>query len=170
MAGNAAEYIDIPPVASVYLERGGEMHGDSSVSHVDKYQTDNRDGYSYDGFRVVKLGASTSPTYASWAGANGVTGDPSEDSNNDGVANGVAYFMKDAGLLTNPGIVGGSVTWPNGGNINSDIQFVVQTSSDLQTWADVLVGDPKLNNQSGSVSYELTGASPRFVRLKVTPN
>jgi formylglycine-generating enzyme required for sulfatase activity len=175
MAGNAAEYIDIPPVASVYLERGGEMHGDSSVSHVDKYQTDNRDGYSYDGFRVVKLGASTSPTYASWAGANGVIGGPSGDSNNDGVANGVAYFMKDAGLLTNPGIDGtGKVTWPNGGNIaNSEYgvtkQFVVQTSSDLQTWADVDVGAVVLTNPN-EVSYTLTGASPQFARLKVTPN
>jgi len=27
-----------------------------------------------------------------------------------------------------------------------------------------------LTNNTGSVSYTLTGASPRFVRLKVTPN
>jgi autotransporter-associated beta strand protein len=119
--------------------------------------------------------------YASWAGANGISLNPSEDTNNDGVANGVAYFMNVTGLATNPGINGitKQVTWPNGGNINSDqygIQFVVQTSSDLQTWTDI-VGtgpspDPNLSNQSGSVSYTLTltDPSPRFVRLKVTPN
>lgn len=61
MAGSAKEYIDIPPVASEYLMRGGFMHGDSSASHVDQYQNDDRDGYSYDGFRVAKLGAAPTP-------------------------------------------------------------------------------------------------------------
>jgi hypothetical protein len=117
--------------------------------------------------------------YFTWAAANGISLIPSEDSNNDGVANGVAYFMNATGLATNPAINGsGQVTWPNGGNINSDqygIQFVVQTSSDLQTWTDVVgtgpTADPNLSNIAGSVSYTLpTGAAKSFVRLKVTPN
>ena len=58
-------------------------------------------------------------------------------------------------------------------------QFVVQTSSDLQSWNDVADTDPNLiltdysagpPAVDGSLSYTLTGASPRFVRLKVTPN
>jgi sulfatase modifying factor 1 len=124
------------------------------------------------GFRMAAAAAS-SPTYDTWAAAQvpPVTGGPSGDSNNDGVANGVAYFMKDAGLLTNPGIVGGSVTWTNGGNIPSDqygTQFVVQTSSDLQNW---IVPTTGVVNQAGSVSYTLpTGEAKIFVRLKVTPN
>ncbi|MCX6867778.1 MAG: hypothetical protein NTV46_16480 [Verrucomicrobia bacterium] len=114
--------------------------------------------------------------YATWAGANGISPNPSDDTNNDGVANGVAYFMNATGLATNPGINGTTkqVTWPNGGKINSDqygTQFVVQISSNLQTWTDVpATGDPNLSNLSGSVSYTLTGASPSFARLKVTPN
>ena len=132
------------------------------------------------------LALSEAPTtgYAVWANANGVSLIPSEDSNNDGVANGVAYFMNVTGLTTNPAINGTTkqVTWPNGGKILSGqygIEFVVQTSSDLQTWTDVLDTDTSLINTDysagppavdGSLSYTLTGASPRFVRLKVTPN
>jgi hypothetical protein len=120
--------------------------------------------------------------YASWATTNSITGDPSDDSNNDGVANGVAYFMNATGLATNPGInSSGQVTWPNGGNILSGqygTEFVVQTSSDLQKWVDVPSGQLDANTDyaagppavDGSLSYTLTGASPRFVRLKVTPN
>ena len=123
--------------------------------------------------------------YTSWAATNAGGQEASQDSNNDGVANGVAYFMNATGLATNPAINGTTkkVTWPNGGKIPSDqygIQFVVQTSSDLQTWADVpATGDPNLINTNysagppavdGELSYTLTGTSPRFVRLKVTPN
>jgi hypothetical protein len=51
-------------------------------------------------------------------------------------------------------------------------QFVVQTSSDLTTWADVLVGDlaTKTDGPGGFLIYTLTGSAPRFVRLKVTPD
>ncbi|MCX6877372.1 MAG: autotransporter-associated beta strand repeat-containing protein [Verrucomicrobia bacterium] len=113
--------------------------------------------------------------YASWAATNAGGQPANQDFNNDGVANGVAYFMNKAGLTTNPGINGTTkqVTWPNGGNIPStdyDTQFVVQTSSDLQSWADVPAGDANLINIPASVSYTQSGASPRFVRLKVTPN
>jgi hypothetical protein len=113
--------------------------------------------------------------YTTWATANGASNQPSEDTNNDGVANGVAYFMNATGLSTNPGINGtGKVTWPNGGNIPRSAygtQFVVQTSTNLQNWVDVPGTDPKLSNTAGSVSYTLpTGAAKSFVRLKVTPN
>ncbi|MCX6878028.1 MAG: autotransporter-associated beta strand repeat-containing protein [Verrucomicrobia bacterium] len=114
--------------------------------------------------------------YASWASANGISANPSDDSNNDGVTNGVAYFMNVTGLSTNPAINGTTkkVTWPNGGNIanseyGADKQFVVQTSSDLQTWTNVAAGAVDLTNPN-EVSYTLTGASPSFARLKVTPN
>jgi hypothetical protein len=111
--------------------------------------------------------------YTSWAATNAGGQTAEKDSNNDGVANGVAYFMNATGLATNPGInSSGQVTWPNGGNIPSSAygtQYVVQTSSDLQTWTDVAVGAVDLTNPN-EVSYTLTGASPRFVRLKVTPN
>ena len=117
-------------------------------------------------------------TFAGWAAAQipPVSGGVVGDSNNDGVQNGIAYFMDEAGLITNPGITGNTVTWPNGGNIASseygaDKQFVVQTTPDLVNWTPVGAGDPNLSNTAGSVSYTLpTGAGKLFARLIVTPN
>ena len=127
---------------------------------------------------TLSLGSGT-PTYASWATTNGVSSTPSADSNNDGVQNGVAYFMNDNGLIANPGLTGNTVTWPNGGNIPSteygaDKQFVVQTSPDLLNWTPVDIGDPKLANTANSVSYTLLPPEPGedmlFVRFVVMPD
>jgi hypothetical protein len=82
------------------------------------------------------------------------------------------------GFTANPGLVGNTVTWPNGGNIPSSeygTQYVVQTSSDLVTWGDETEGDVDQNgtNTASSLSYTLDPANnpgKQFVRLKVTPN
>jgi hypothetical protein len=115
-----------------------------------------------------------SGSYASWATTNGVTGAVNADSNQDGVPNGIAYFMNATGRATLPGVVGSTVTWTNGGNIPSSAygsRFVVQTSSDLVTWTPVSVTDPKLSNTVGSVSYTLPpDVGKTFVRLSVTPD
>jgi hypothetical protein len=162
-------------------EFGSPVAIDGNVALVGANLDDTTQSNS--GAVYIYTGPPPATGYATWAGANSISLIPSEDTNNDGVANGVAYFMNVTGLATNPAINGTTkkVTWPNGGNINSDqygIQFVVQTSSDLQTWTNVLVGDPNLINTSavvsppsdGELSYTLTGASPQFARLKVTPN
>ncbi|MCX6879000.1 MAG: hypothetical protein NTW21_35105, partial [Verrucomicrobia bacterium] len=89
------------------------------------------------GFRTrpIRMGTTGTggTTYADWATANGVIGDPNGDSNNDGVQNGIAYFMDDTGRITNPSLnAGNTVTWTNGGKIPSSAygtQFVVQTST-----------------------------------------
>lgn len=120
-------------------------------------------------------------TFAGWAAAQmpPVSGGVVGDFNNDGVQNGIAYFMDDTGLITNPGITGNTVTWPNGGNIPSteygaDKQFVVQTSPDLLNWTPVDIGDPKLANTASSVSYTLLPPEPGedklFVRFVVMPD
>ena len=117
--------------------------------------------------------------YFPWAGINVGHDFPHVDTNNDGVLNGVAYFMDQPGLITLPGVVTAmngtkSVTWPNAGkiphtqyNANSGEWFVVETSIDLQSWEPVASLDANLSNQSGSISYTLTGSAPLFVRLKV---
>ncbi|OYV06770.1 MAG: hypothetical protein CFE26_04520, partial [Verrucomicrobiales bacterium VVV1] len=115
--------------------------------------------------------------YSTWAGTN-VGGDAANlDTDKDGVANGVEYFMNAAaGFTANPAIVSGAITWPNGGNIPASAygtQFVVQTSPNLSTWTDVPVGNltTNTNGPSGSLIYTLpTGSGTLFVRLKVTPN
>jgi hypothetical protein len=114
------------------------------------------------------------PTYASWAALN-VGGQPANlVYNNDGVQNGIKFFMNaPPGFTANPSLVGRTVTWPNGGNMPSSAygsQFVVQTSTDLVNWTDVLVSDPNLTNSAGAVSYTLSGTGKQFTRLKVTPD
>ncbi len=115
--------------------------------------------------------------YTSWASTN-VGGDAANvDTDKDGVANGVEYFMNSAaGFTANPGLVAGAITWPNGGNIPASAygtQFVVQTSPNLSTWTDVPLGSltTNTNGPSGSLTFTLpTGSPTLFVRLKVTPN
>jgi hypothetical protein len=110
-------------------------------------------------------------TYFAWAffNADGQAG--SGDFDGDGVANGVEYFMGETGstFTANPGVTGGAVSWPRGVSYTGvyGTHHIVQTSSNLSTWTDVLVNDPNLDNGS-PLEYTLpTGAGPLFVRLKV---
>lgn len=127
------------------------------------------------GFGFIESLTGAASGYATWAAANVDSGLANEDGNNDGVDNGVAYFMNDAGVITLPGIDGtNKITWTNGGNIASGqygTEFVVQTSPDLISWTDVDAEDPNLDNAAGHVSYTLpTGSGKLFVRLVVAPN
>jgi hypothetical protein len=110
--------------------------------------------------------------YDYWAVANAGGQAANLDFDNDGVSNGIEYFMNAApGFTANPGFIGNTVTWPNGGNIPSSAygtQFSVQTSSDLASWTNVPASDSGLNNAASSLSYGVLGASKQFVRLKVT--
>jgi hypothetical protein len=115
--------------------------------------------------------------YAGWTTANAGGQAANLDWDNDGVSNGVEFFMNAApGFTANPGLDGSKkVTWTNGGIIPSSdygIQFVVQTSADLTTWEDVSEGglEDNTNGPGGSLSYIVTGEGKQFVRLKVTPN
>jgi hypothetical protein len=130
------------------------------------------DGYVYSAVDNFKLEAVLTP-YQSWAAANAGGQTADLDYDQDGVSNGVEFFMNAApGFTANPGLDGSNkITWTNGGNIPSSeygTQFVVETSSDLTTWEDVLVQD--LDTNDGSLSYILNGSGKQFVRLKVTPN
>jgi autotransporter-associated beta strand protein len=110
-------------------------------------------------------------SYAAWADTNGVTGAANADANQDGVPNGIAYFVGETGSITLPRIDGYTVTWDNGGNIPSSAygsKFFVETSSDLVSWTVVGASDGNLRNTAASVSYTIpSGAVKTFVRLKV---
>nr|MDH4444731.1 PQQ-dependent sugar dehydrogenase [Akkermansiaceae bacterium] len=132
------------------------------------------------GAEISTLSTLTGPpadSYGAWALANGVDGAAAADANQDGVPNGIAYFMGETGRITPPSIVPNdngtyTITWENGGNIPSSAygsKFFVETSSDLVSWT--VVGANDLNsNIATEVSYEIqpgTVERKTFVRLKV---
>ena len=81
--------------------------------------------------------------------------------------------MDDSGVITLPGIVGGAITWVNGGNIPASAygtEFVVETSQNLVDWTPVDSGDLTTNDDT-TLTYTLpTGQGKWFARLTVTPN
>ena len=128
--------------------------------------------YVAGGISNVTITVTTKPSYALWASTNAGGQTADLDWDNDGVTNGVEYFMNAApGITANPALDSyNKITWTNGGNISSykyGTQFVVETSSDLTTWDEVAEGD--LDSNNGSLSYILTGAGKQFARLKVMP-
>ena len=119
------------------------------------------------GFQLVEVPPATD--YAAWATTNGATGQtPDQDHDNDGVENGVEYFMGQTGssFTAMPGLdATNKVTWP--ANATYEGTYEVQTSPDLDTWTNV---DPKPAPTGGSLSYTLpSGAGKLFLRLLVTP-
>ncbi len=113
--------------------------------------------------------------YSEWARINANSQSPSEDYDQDGIDNGIEFFMNSGvGSTANPNLVNGVITWPNGGKIPPSAygsQFIVQTSSDLSEWADVQITDSNLSNTNVAVSYTLQpGAGRCFVRFIVTPD
>lgn len=124
---------------------------------------------------TLSLTVAAGSGYSAWASTNAGSQTPDLDFDNDGVKNGVEYFMNaTTGFTANPVLNGSNtVTWTNGGNIPSSAYgttFVVQTSPDLSNWTNVpATGDPNLSNTAGSVSYTLSGSGSKFVRLAVTP-
>lgn len=167
-SGGALEITGNETVSTLFIE-GVEM-AEGTYGATGSGAT-NIDDTHFTGTGVLTVGAG----YDSWAALHAGGQAANLDYDLDGVSNGVEYFMNAAtGFTANPGIVSGSVTWTNGGNIPSSAygtQFVVQTSGNLTSWTNVDSSDSNLSNTAGSVSYTLpTGSGKWFVRLVVTAN
>ncbi len=129
----------------------------------------------------LKLNASAGG-YSAWQTANGTTQTMNLDHDNDGVANGVEYFLggntSTSGYTALPSILGNTVTWVSHSSYNGAFgtDFKVQSSSDLSTWTDATTsgtpGVPGTVYLSGhQVIYSLPeGSSKIFVRLVVNSN
>jgi len=99
--------------------------------------------------------------YAGWAATYAGGQAANLDYNNDGVANGIAYFMGATGRATLPGVVNGHVAWPHDASATG-ITYKVLTSANLADWTDVTA------DAGGFLTYTLpTGDPTRFVRLEV---
>ncbi|MES2924064.1 MAG: autotransporter-associated beta strand repeat-containing protein [Verrucomicrobiota bacterium] len=104
--------------------------------------------------------------FTAWTVANAGGQASDLDHDNDGVRNGVEYFMGLTGssFTANPGIVNNKVTWPKDPAFSGT--YTVQTSPDLFTWTNVpsaVVGN--------TVEYTVpAGQGTFFVRLDVVPN
>jgi len=125
-----------------------------------KIAADNPAGGYSGSSAVANVVLETAPiNYASWAAVN-VGGQPANLSyNNDGVQNGIKFFMNaPPGFTANPALIGGAVTWTNGGNIPSSAygtQFAVQTSSDLAVWRDVPGNAVNLSNTAAALTWRI---------------
>ncbi|MCX6878074.1 MAG: autotransporter-associated beta strand repeat-containing protein [Verrucomicrobia bacterium] len=128
------------------------------------YKTEALSLYAISGIITVPAAGG----YATWAHDYAGDGVPNEDYNNDGVANGVAFFMGMDGLATNPGVVNGTVTWPY---LNEVTSFEVQVSDNLIDWAPAAAEDLATTlPPGGQVTYTLPpGAAKKFCRLMVVP-
>lgn len=120
---------------------------------------------------VIFTPESSAVTYASWAATNAPGQTANQDYDNDGLSNGIEFFMGTPGnaFTTPPALVDGTITWPraSGTSISS---FAVQISSDLGIGDPWHAPVPGPTITSGSVSYTLpTGMGKVFVRLIVTP-
>ncbi len=110
--------------------------------------------------------------FTAWASAIAPGQTTDQDHDQDGVPNGVEYFMGRSGngFTANPGIApDGTVTWPKSPAFNGS--YAVQASVDLVVWTDVTDDPTQVTKSAGSVLWTSpTVLGTRFVRLIVTPN
>ncbi|MEO7101368.1 MAG: LamG-like jellyroll fold domain-containing protein [Luteolibacter sp.] len=140
---------------------------DSGADHIDNTH--------FTGSGVVSVTTGPVGGYTAWAGANGATGQAvDQDHDNDGVKNGIEYFMGQTGstFTPNPAPVGGNVTWPMGATYSGvyGTDYEVQSSADLVTWTQVPIGtgdNTVTVTAATSVVYHIPTGGKRFVRLVV---
>ena len=139
----------------------------SGAAHIDDVH--------FTGTGVISAGAAG---YSSWASLNGATGQTvDQDHDNDGVDNGIEYFIggpngNTTGFTAMPSPAGGTVTWTMGAGYTGiyGTDYEVQSSTDLTTWTQVPegTGDNTVTISVGSsVVYDMPSGGKSFVRLVV---
>jgi fibronectin-binding autotransporter adhesin len=126
------------------------------------------------------LTANTAPTFATWQTANGTVGAFNADHDNDGVPNGIEWFLGGGGNTTGhtalPGVVntGGtlSVTWVKASTYSGTYgtDFVVESAATLGgAWTPQTLG-VSVTIVGNAVTYTFPAplGAQRFVRLRVT--
>lgn len=130
--------------------------------------------YAYSGGTQIALVPSSG--YSTWADVNAPGQAVNQDHDNDGVANGIEYFMgqSGSGFTSQPVPISGTITWPMAAGYTGiyGTDYEVQISNDLVNWTQAPQGvAPGQANINAGVSVSLTlpaGAGKVFARLVVT--
>jgi hypothetical protein len=115
-------------------------------------------------------------TYAVWAAANGASADPAADSNNNGIPNGIEYFMgaTAANPATMPALVNtdGVLTWTWPYDPTAVVTHKFQLSADLAKWTEIVPPNASIQvlTNPDRIAFTLPGGEvKKFCRLVVTP-
>ena len=125
---------------------------------------------AFSGFQLVYPAVVVSSGFTIWAAANAGGQTAGEDFDNDGVENGVEFFMGETGssFTSNPSLNASNViTWPASAAYQGT--YEVQTSPDLVNWTPAAT---QPTPSGGFLTYTLPPGAPggkSFVRLLVTP-
>ncbi|MCX6880151.1 MAG: hypothetical protein NTW21_41065, partial [Verrucomicrobia bacterium] len=177
--------IGIPGVTSSDAHLSGSVDVSSvpagATIWVDFTYTGNvDDGQEFMLDNIVTLVDTPTAGYAAWQATNGATGTINEDHDNDGVPNGIEYFLggntNTTGFTALPGVSnsGGtlSVPWTKGtgytGTYGTD--YFVETSATLTgTWtAEASPGNVTITGSDVTFTFPSPLGSRKFARLKVT--
>jgi autotransporter-associated beta strand protein len=125
----------------------------------------------FEGAGILGVGGAPTPSYSTWASANGISGQPaSGDFDYDGLTNLVEYALDLSPTVSSvpPGTFNGSLLSFNKGTeamANGDVTYEIEQSTTLGGWTVVVPNAPA----SASISYTLPGGQPKeFARLKIT--
>ena len=120
---------------------------------------------------------STAPTYTNWSTTNGTAGAFTADHDNDGVANGIEYFLggnsNTTGTTPLPGVTNTSgtlsITWTKSATYPGTYgtNFWIESTDTLTgTWTTETIGGT-VTVTGNNITYTFPTSTRRFVRLKV---
>jgi autotransporter-associated beta strand protein len=159
--------------------RFGDTNGGLTPSQLASISAPGWTGFALDDYGY--LTATAALGYSSWASQNGAGANLNEDHDNDGVDNGVEYFIggpngNTTGFTPLPGVThnGGvlSITWTKAGDYAGTYgnDFVVETSDSLGgTWTpEASPGNVTISGNNVTYTFPSPLGTKRFARLKVT--
>jgi autotransporter-associated beta strand protein len=139
------------------------LSGLSGSATITVTVTDNGGLTAEDSFIIT-----VTDNYLSWATANGVTGGPEGDADNDGVRNLVEYALANGGER---GVLSGNtITFTKrGAPYGNDVTYEIESSTLLTAESWTTLAKPPVVENADSISYTFTPGSPskQFARLKV---
>jgi autotransporter-associated beta strand protein len=162
------------PTAPAYLIATYGTRSGNNFAAVNNLPAGYQIDYSYNsGTAIAMVTSSGGNHYASWASANGVTGGPSGDSDNDGILNLVEYglALNFNGSDGSPGtFAGNTLTYTKRPDAitNADVSWIIETSQTLApgSWTPAVTHNP--GNTDPSIFHTLpTGQGKVFGRLKI---